>query len=289
MARYNLIFQGKIIDGAPLDKVKRNIAQLFKIDAAKTESLFSGKPVIIKKNLSTESAKKYLSVLKKAGAIVKAVKIITAAPPPPKKSPQNNSPQTSKLDNPISSGLASRINYNNKVSSNINEDKGQQKNTLQLAPIGSYKVASSNIQKKIKTPDISHLTMSAAQSGSLEEYAAAIEEIELPDIDNLSMSAANTGSLEEFSLAVTPAELPDISDLDIVQQDNTPLSSQSPKQNPAKLPDITKLSMSEAQQGTLEGVADKAKTVEIPDISHLKIKEINKKSAITGKATFKIS
>ena len=115
MALYNLIFQGKIIDGAPLDKVKRNIAQLFKIDTAKTESLFSGKPVIIKKNLPAESAKKYLSILKKAGAIVKAVKIQTAVSLAQKKSPQKNSPQTSKSAAPLlSSGLSSLVNYNKK-------------------------------------------------------------------------------------------------------------------------------------------------------------------------------
>ena len=87
MAHYNLIFQGKIIDGASLAEVKKNVAQLFKADAAKTAALFSGKPIVIKKNLDTESAKKYIAVLKKAGAVVKAVKLEEKTPESPSSPP----------------------------------------------------------------------------------------------------------------------------------------------------------------------------------------------------------
>jgi len=279
MAHYNLIFQGKIIDDASLDKVKLNLARLFKINAAKTETLFSGNPIVIKKNLTTESAKKYLALLKKAGALAKAVKTPQDAPSP---APQSGST--------LSPGLASLVNYSKKNISDKNESDEQQKKTiLQLAPIGSYKVISSTIAKKIQIPDISHISMSEAQSGSLEEYATEIEAIELPDIIHLTMGAANSGSLEEFATHVEAVELPDISTLDVLPQNNIPLSSQSPIQIPAKLPDITGLSMSAAQEGILESIKSQPEAIETPDISHLNIVEINIKPAITGKAVFKIS
>jgi hypothetical protein len=75
MTHYNLIFQGKIIEGALLDEVKQNVAHLFKADTAKIAVLFSGKAIVIKKNLETSAAKKYLTIMKKAGAIVRVVKI----------------------------------------------------------------------------------------------------------------------------------------------------------------------------------------------------------------------
>jgi len=288
MALYNLIFQGKIIDGASLNKVKLNIAQLFKINAAKTDTLFSGKAIIIKKNLNTESAKKYLTVLKKAGAIVKAVKIeaTTSTTPPP---PDTPSPAL-QSGNILSPGLASLVSYSKKAATDKSEiDEQQKKTTLQLLPIGYYKAASSAIQKKIQIPDISHLTLSKAQSGSLEEYAEKIEVIELPDIKNLTMSKPNSGSLEEFSTHIEPAELPDIRDLNILAQNNTPLCSQSPTQDPVKLPDISGLSMSDAQEGRFEAIERQAEAIKIPETGHLNIIEINVKPVISGKAIFKIS
>ncbi len=260
MAHYNLVFQGKIIDGASLNKVKLNIAQLFKINTAKTDTLFSGKAIIIKKNLNTESAKKYLTILKKAGAIVKAVKIEVAtstAPPPP----ETPSP-TLQSSSILSPGLASLVSYSKKSVTDKSEiDKQQKKTTLQLLPIGYYKAASCAIQKKIQIPDISHLTLSKAQSGSLEEYAEKIEVIELPDIKNLTMSDPNSGSLEEFSTHIEPVELPDISGI----------------------------SMSDAQEGTFEAIERQAEAIKTPEISHLNIIEINVKPVISGKAIFKIS
>ncbi|WP_198264155.1 hypothetical protein [sulfur-oxidizing endosymbiont of Gigantopelta aegis] len=243
MAYYNLIFQGKIIDGASLDEVKDNVARLFKADAAKTAALFSGKPIVIKKNLDTEAAKKYLTVLKKAGAIakavkVKAVKLDSETTAPQKETLNKSTPETSPAitsnneQKGLSPGLASLIGYNQpktlaeqEKSDNLkpvtestqNEPAKDQsipvkatpdKSTpnisgLQLAPIGSNH-NEENSEKNSENPpiksipDTSHLSMSEAQSGSLEEFAPAVEAVELPDIDDLSMGEANTGSLEEL-------------------------------------------------------------------------------------------
>ncbi len=56
--RYDLYFAGEILPDADLAAVKINLAQLFKADSAKIEALFSGKPVALKRNLDTISAKK---------------------------------------------------------------------------------------------------------------------------------------------------------------------------------------------------------------------------------------
>ncbi len=287
MAHYNLIFHGKIIDGASLDEVKSNVARLFKTNAAKTEALFSGKKIVIKKNLDAESTKKYLAILKKAGAVIKAVKIeITADSQEPvssKEVPTINSGTPSS--NGLSAGLASLIGHNKPKEAMPEEEKG-----LQLAPVGTNLLEHPSSQAEIiDIPDISQLTLSEAETGSLEEFATKVEAVELPNIDNLSMTEANTGSLEEFATKAEPVILPDISDIHITEQDNTPLSDQSPVKIAVDIPDVSDLSMSEAQEGSLEGIEIKPEPVEIPDTSHIEIEKPVVEKKTSKKATFQIN
>ncbi len=303
MANYNLIFQGEIIAGSSLEEVKANVARLFKADAAKTAALFSGKTIIIKRNLDSDSVRKYLAILKKAGAVVKAVKIETqfspdaveqktepahtpepsreATPAPPSEQLSSSKPSTK-----LSSGLASLISYNQTVRNDDAEDITEEEG-LQLAPLGSYIPNLHNDNETIIIPDLSHLTMSEAESGSLEEFAQKTEPAALPDISELSMSAANEGSLEEFSVRPEPVSLPDTSMLDIAELDDIPLSSESTKTAPVPVPDVSQLSMSEAQKGSLEGLEQKTEPAEIPDVSHLSMEEPETEK-IQGKAVFQI-
>lgn len=318
MAHYNLIFQGEIITGASLDEVKNNVAKLFKADATKTAALFSGKPIVIKKNLDTESAKKYLTVLKKAGAIVKAVKIETQSTlqeqekiPTTQAAPEDST--TTAPPTGLSAGLASLVNYNQPVtgskpataaavpepepsSDDNNEANSTKKETtavettsgLQLAPVNEGVLTPSKAAEHIEIPDITHLTMSEAESGSLEEFAKKIEPVELPDIGELTMSEANSGSLEGIEIKPEPLELPDISELDMAELNDTPLSSDSPKPKVTEIPDISNLTMSDAQEGSLEGLEVKPEPAEIPDISHLEVEKTEEKPTNEGKAAFKI-
>jgi len=69
MSQYNLIFQGTIADGYRLEQVKKNLANIFKVDEKKVETLFTKDSVILKKDLNHESAVKYRQALLKAGAV----------------------------------------------------------------------------------------------------------------------------------------------------------------------------------------------------------------------------
>jgi len=65
---FEVAFSGQIRDGADLDVVKAKIAKMFKADDAKIAQMFSGKRVVIKKNLEREAAAKYANAFKNAGA-----------------------------------------------------------------------------------------------------------------------------------------------------------------------------------------------------------------------------
>lgn len=48
---YEVAFSGEVAEGADPEKVKANVAQMFKADEKKLAHLFSGKRVVIKKEL----------------------------------------------------------------------------------------------------------------------------------------------------------------------------------------------------------------------------------------------
>jgi hypothetical protein len=66
---YKVIFTGEIAAGYEIDTVKKNFADLFKVDTKRIERLFTGYPVLIKDKVNYEKATNYEQTLKKAGAI----------------------------------------------------------------------------------------------------------------------------------------------------------------------------------------------------------------------------
>ncbi len=76
---YNIVFKGELVRSFDLAVVKKNIGQLFKMDGAKLEALFSGKTIILKRNLNFETATKYRVAIKKAGARVDLVVVESEA------------------------------------------------------------------------------------------------------------------------------------------------------------------------------------------------------------------
>lgn len=66
---YKLIFDGRIQDGHDPAQVKKNIKSLLKASDKSIQHLFSGKPVVIKKNMEQKTAMKYNQAFKKAGAV----------------------------------------------------------------------------------------------------------------------------------------------------------------------------------------------------------------------------
>ncbi|GMU46133.1 MAG: hypothetical protein AMXMBFR26_09150 [Porticoccaceae bacterium] len=68
--RYDLLFRGDIVPGRQLDDVKARVRELFQIDDARLASLFSGRPVLIRRDLGAAEAERYRDALAAAGALV---------------------------------------------------------------------------------------------------------------------------------------------------------------------------------------------------------------------------
>jgi len=79
---FNVVFRGDILPGHNLPAVKAQMAQLFKLDDAKLAAVFSGKPVVLKKDCDAATAEKIKAALTKIGADAE-IKSASASPPPP--------------------------------------------------------------------------------------------------------------------------------------------------------------------------------------------------------------
>ena len=74
-SHYHVVFTGKIVEGHNIDDVKNKVSLLFRIGEEKIERLFSGEPILLRKNVDHKTALRYQSVFQKAGAICKITEI----------------------------------------------------------------------------------------------------------------------------------------------------------------------------------------------------------------------
>ena len=65
--KYRLIFRGEILEGQHRAVVKRRLAEALKLDEARLEALFSGRSVVLKRNVDRKTAARYQAVFKEAG------------------------------------------------------------------------------------------------------------------------------------------------------------------------------------------------------------------------------
>lgn len=79
---FNVIFRGDTVAGHNLADVKARFAQLFKMDPAKVEGFFAGKPVVLKANCDRATGDKFKAALENAGAIVEVKSVAPAVPVP---------------------------------------------------------------------------------------------------------------------------------------------------------------------------------------------------------------
>lgn len=90
---FEVAFSGQIAPGADLEQVKKNIGSMFKADEAKLAQLFSGKRIVIKKNIDQQTALKYQAAMQKAGAVCE-VRNLSA--PTPQSTPEPAAPAVSE-------------------------------------------------------------------------------------------------------------------------------------------------------------------------------------------------
>ena len=68
-ATYSILFDGTLVEGANQSAVAARLAALFKQPSAKMAYLFSGRTIVIKRDITREVAERYRRAFLKAGAV----------------------------------------------------------------------------------------------------------------------------------------------------------------------------------------------------------------------------
>jgi hypothetical protein len=153
MAEYQVLFEGKLTGECPLDEVKRNLAALFKMKAEQVDALFTGKPVVIKRDIDQATALKYQAAFKKAGAVCAVASDAAEAPPPAAAKPKPATISTGGTANPKDRGgrMAGKDIVNIAVPQNLSG--------LSLAQAGTV-LENLPVSQNVKIPDTGGLSFS---------------------------------------------------------------------------------------------------------------------------------
>ncbi len=77
-SRYDLLFRGELLPDAALATVQANLAAALKLDDARLQQLFSGANVMIRRAADRETAARFQSLFRQAGARLRVTPIVTA-------------------------------------------------------------------------------------------------------------------------------------------------------------------------------------------------------------------
>lgn len=175
---YSVIFRGDIVLGENLADVKLKLGQLFKVDDARIERMFTGKPVPLKANIALVQAKKYQTALAQAGAV------------------------TAIIDNSAETGSKVRIAPANSRVQNMPAADSPIKTATTKAPVGIFSLApagSTLLEDRQlvshKPIDITHIALSPQQGNIVNEAERQAPLPALVNADDLTWDIAEIGEV----------------------------------------------------------------------------------------------
>ena len=167
---YSVVFRGDIVLGKNLFEVKQKLAQLFKVDDARIEQMFTGRPVPVKANIALVQAKKYQDILTQVGIVTEIIDVAA------KKVAQKAAPT------PVAEKKSLVADRSTAV-----------KTSFSLAPVGSNLLASKPESEHAAAVSVAHLSL-AAQEGNIikdDERLAPLPSI--VDADDLDWELTQLG------------------------------------------------------------------------------------------------
>lgn len=161
---YNVVFTGEIIGGMDPEVAKQNFSNTFKVTGMRLDALFSGKPVILKKNIGYRDGMKFRGQLKRLG-MISSLDPLGVASETQKSSGPETVASTPAADTPVAA------------------ESAVQKDDWSLAPVGS----DMNQIKDSRPPvsvDISQISVAPVGADILVEKKS----ITVRDIDTSKLS-----------------------------------------------------------------------------------------------------
>lgn len=262
---YSVVFRGDILPGHALPDVKTRMAKLFKLDDARLAAVFSGKPVVLKKDCDLATAEKLKSVLTQTGADVE-IKPAQATAPAPVQPPQPPVPPAA----PPSPGTgAAAVPARPAVAPAAGRTIEPGSDGLKVAPVGMVMTEAERaaMRKPPVQVDTSHLSLEKRTSSfgvGEEPQVIGRPEIQAPDF---GIATVGSDLLKPEEKAVwQPLEL-DLSAIQLAE----PGATLSQDHGGQSVPDVKPLEASLAPAGADLGQIPKPDAPPPPSTDHLKL------------------
>lgn len=168
--QYQVVFRGEIAPDTRMEEVKANLAKLFKTDDARIERLFSGKAVVLKKNLQQEDGERYRILIEKAGALCEVVPLPLKSPPPP---PPVDNELSEKRNDSKKAGIHQTIpkEDNETATSNLKQKAAAVREKVKAVQVGELQETLGTIREKVQEIDARE---AGRKVSSLVEGAASV-------------------------------------------------------------------------------------------------------------------
>jgi len=259
--RCSVVFRGDIVMGKNLPEVKQKLKKIFKVDDARVNSLFIGKPVSLKTKLSLPEAEKYKAILEQVGIVVSI------------ESAQDNEIKPAK--NPLASNVIASVNEKSLKPKSPKESLGEPSaDGWNLAPIGSLlQDKKVGVKQKEINVNVDHLSI-AVQEGNLikdNERMAAPRPAVNAALFDWELTPYGEALLKEAEKKKVQAVDVDTASLSVLENDGNLLKEAEKKKVQAVDIDTTSLSVLENEGNLLkEGEKKKVEDVNV-DTSHLSL------------------
>ena len=274
LEKFDLVFRGELVKSFEPDVAKRNVGKLFKIDGAKLDKMFSGKAIVLKRNLDLDTANKYRVAIKKAGARVDLVANThevpaptnaaaagarsthsTKATPAPQAEPPAAESAAKVKVKPMESGLSLAP---------MPSQFGVQETPKETRP-EAVSVENSVARQVSKTVDQS---VDVLPIGT--QLSETIERVDLPliDVSALSVQELEGNLVKDSEREVVVPPLIDVGELDIEPQGGDLLHASEKKAFEEKVIDLSGYEVDELGVQLSQGKQDNAQA---PDVSHLSV------------------
>lgn len=251
---FNIVFKGELVRSFEIDTVKKNLGQLFKIDGAKVDALFSGRDVVLKRNLNFENANKYRVAIKKAGARVDVEPVSNDVAPeaakPAATAPESQKPaKPSPAPNPAPSTSKGKAVFGERPSQVAAQDTPATEQPTASSDASAAAAASNGgnpmAAASAHVEDNSGFTLASAGSDVLAASERKAEVVANVDVSGLSVKEGDGDLLNADEKREYETLDIDLSALDIAPQEGNLVSEDEIDRPAAVEVDVSQLSMGE--------------------------------------------
>jgi hypothetical protein len=241
---FHLVFRGEVLEGQHKAVVSKRLAALLKMAPEKAGALFSGKPVVLKRDAPKAVAAKYQAAFKKAGAKLRVVPVDgqgaaaaapatpAAAPPKPAAAAEPAAPAAppapakkmslaerlaaeeaektaATASAPAAGGVA--VAGDGRPAAATVPDDVPGADAFSLAPASGDLVSDDERpQVEAVVVDVSHLSAAPAESGSLEDVVEHLPPPPAPDVSGITLAEAGSDIGPEIDEVIVDVDIPDI-------------------------------------------------------------------------------